>query len=113
FGSFKKEKVLKRILSKGEQGKPNTWRIVFRLLRKVGTTEVWGRANCGKQVAHQGEMKHLLGGNVRNDPLPALDGLELLCRDAFADVTLQTEGRIQILAHDHMLKRRCFRENED
>ena len=74
---------------------------------------VWMGPDGGQQVAHQGEMQHLLGSNQRNFALPQLDGCELSRCHALAHVTLQTECREQILAHDHMLQRRCFGEQED
>jgi hypothetical protein len=73
----------------------------------------WMGPNGGQQVAYQGQMQHLLGGNQRNHALPPFDGFELSCRHALAHLTLQTESREQILTHDHMLQRRSFGEYED
>src|SRR5215469_7130366 len=113
LGPLQVEKMLQGMVAKGQQGQLDTWRIVLRALGEVGMAEVGMGPDGGQQVAHQGEMQHLLGSNERNNLLPAFDRCELSCRHALVHVTLQTKSGEEIFAHDHMLKRRCFREHED
>ena len=113
FGSLQVEKMLQGMFSKRQQSQLDPWRIVLRALGKVGMAQEWMGPNGGQQVAHQGEMQHLLGSNERNNALPPFDRFELSRRHPLAHVTLQTESREQIFAHDHMLQRRCFGEHED
>ncbi len=113
FGPLQVEKMLQGMFAKGQQGQLDPWRIVLRALGKVGMAEVWMGPNGGQQVAHQGQMQHLLGSNQSNNALPPFDGFELSRRHALAHVTLQTESSKQIFAHDHLLERRCFGEYED
>src|SRR5437868_4916780 len=113
FGPLQVEKMLQGMFAKRQEGQLDPWRIVLRALGKVGMAQEGMGPNGGQQVAHQGQMQHLLGSNQRNHALPAFDRFELSRRHAFAHVTLQTESREQIFAHDHMLQRRCFGEHED
>ena len=113
FGPLQVEKMLQGMFAKRQEGQLDPWRIVLRALGKVGMAQEGMGPNGGQQVAHQGQMQHLLGSNQRHHALPAFDRFELSRRHAFAHVTLQTESREQIFAHDHMLQRRCFGEHED
>ena len=105
--------MLQGMFSKRQQGQLDPWRIVLRALGKVGMAKEWMGPNGGQQVAHQGQMQHLLGSNARNHALPPFDRFELSRRHALAHVTLQTESREQIFTHDHVLERRRFGEHED
>src|SRR5438874_2224115 len=98
FRSLQVEKMLQGMFSKRQQSQLDPWRIVLRALGKVGMAQEGMGPNGGQQVAHQGEMQHLLGRNERNNTLPPFDRFELSRRHPFAHVTLQTEGRDQMFA---------------
>ena len=78
--------MLQGMFAKRQQGQLDPWRIVLRALGKVGMAEVWMGPNGGQQVAHQGQMQHLLGSNQRHHALPAFDRFELSRRHAFASM---------------------------
>jgi hypothetical protein len=61
------------------------------------------RADRGEHVLHEGEVQHLLGGDLCDLPAPAGDGLELLGGEAFVDALLERERREEVLAHDPVL----------
>ena len=92
FGPLQVEKMLQGMFAKRQEGQLDPWRIVLRALGKVGMAQEGMGPNGGQQVAHQGQMQHLLGSHQRNHALPPFDSFELGRRHALAHVTLQTES---------------------
>ena len=71
--------------------------------------EVWAReagrgANRGQQVLHQGEVQHLLLGDLHQGVVPTLDQRHLLGREPFSLALLEGEGGEEVLAQDQVLE---------
>jgi len=49
-------------------------------------------------------VEHLLGGDLRDHPLPPFDRVELLLGQPFAGVGLETEGGEEVLEHQHVFQ---------
>lgn len=72
--------------------------------REVGAREVGRGADRDEQVLDEGEVQHLLLGDLVQRPRPALGQCRLLLGDALARVTLERERREQVLADDQLLE---------
>ncbi len=63
FGALQVEKMLQGMFAKRQQGQLDPRRIVLRALGEVGMAQVGIGPDGGQQVAHQGEVQHLLGSH--------------------------------------------------
>ena len=91
-------------LTEREQAELDARRKVVRPAREVRPRERGRGPDCGHQVRDECEVKHLLQSDALQDGAPPIDRRELLRCQALLDTLLQTEARIEVLAHDPMLE---------
>jgi hypothetical protein len=66
--------------------------------------QVRGAADGGQQVLHQGQVQHLLRGDVGYALTPSLDGFGFFGAEVLGFGLLQRERGVQVLAHDAVLE---------
>ena len=102
--SLQEHEVLERGLAERQQRQVHAGRVVGGGMREVRPGQVRGAADGGQQVLHQGQVQHLLGGDVADVLAPALDRLRLFGAQALGFGLLQRERGVQVLAHDAVLE---------
>ena len=102
--ALQEHEVLERGLAERQQRQVHAGRVVGGGMREVRPGQVRGAADGGQQVLHQGQVQHLLGGDVADVLAPALDRLRFLGAQALVLGLLQRERGVQVLAHDAVLE---------
>ena len=91
-------------LAERQQGDLDVGRIPAREDREIGPIEVRRGADRSQDVGGQREMQHLLLGDVDDRLLPRVNAAELLGRYSLADVALQRELGVEVLAEQAVLE---------
>ena len=102
--SFEEREVSERRLAELQQLDPDARREAVGRHREVRAGEAGRRADGRQEVLGQGEVEHLLLGDLQQGRPPAPDGLEHLGRHSLTDVPLQRERREEVLEHDQVLQ---------
>ena len=104
LGALKEHEVPQRLLAERQQRQVNAGRVVAGGLREVRPGQVRRGADRGQQVLHQGQVQHLLGGDVHDLLAPALHRGGLGVGQPLGRGLLQRERREQVLRHDAVLQ---------
>ena len=113
LGALEEHEVAQRLLAERQQRQVHARRVVAGGLREVRPGQVRGGADGGQQVLHQRQVQHLLGGHVGYLLAPILDRCCFLGGQPLVLQLLQAEGRVQVLAHDAVLKLGGLAEHVD
>ena len=96
------EEPPQRLLAERRQGQPDLGR-VRRALGEVVAAEAWRPPEGGQQVVDQGQVDHLLQGELVDPPLPPGHGWHLRGGQPVTGLGPQGERRVQVDAEDGML----------
>ena len=110
LGPLEIQKMLQRLVTKRQQIQLDRRREVTRPLREVGSSERGRGADCRGQVGDQRQVQHLLDRDAVQRLAPPIDNLCLLGGETFVGALFEAKLRKQVLAHDHVLELRGFRQ---
>ena len=96
--------MLQRRLAERQQPHLYPGQVPPRLMRHVRPAHIRGRPDRGEQILNQGPMQHFLPGDAEDHPPPPLDRSKLTSPYSRTRRALKTERRVQVLAHQAMLK---------
>ena len=102
-----------RGLGERQELHPDSGRIGVRRQREVRPAQRRRRADGREQVLDQGQVEHLLLGDVDELAAPAPDRLELGRGQALVVAVLHRKRRVQVLAHHELLERGRLAERVD
>jgi len=105
--------MLKGIMSEGRQLDDDSGGQTAGTERKVVTPEGWRAAESGRDVPDCREVTHLLDSDAENRGSPTLDSLRLLDGQPPVVASFQTEGGVEIGAHQIVFELRGFAESKE
>lgn len=111
--TLQEHEVAESLLPERQQGQLDSGGVVVGRLGHVRPAQVGGGAHRREDVVDQGQVQHLLGGDMRDLLAPAAYHLHLDTGEAFVGALLEREGGEEVLAHDGVLELGGLAEHVD
>ena len=101
---LEKDEMLHDLFAEGRELDDDSGGQRARVERKIAAAEARRAAERRRDVPHRREMPHLLERDAHDRAAPARNGLGFALRQTFGRSVAQTEGRIEIRAHQVVLE---------
>ena len=113
FGPLEEYEALQRPFVEGDETQPESGRIGPWAGGQVGAPGVRFASYCREQIAGQGHVSHLFGGDLHDGPAPPVHDRQLLFGDSLGYISLHAECREQVATHDAVFQFGGFGEEID